>query len=148
MFTSRSIRTVARASRNYSSAAGPAKETEINVPKIFGIAALAGVSIYIYRNTNSDDPAIKTTYFKQFEQRRANNRDNIRLDIDEKAHGRSYIFSPGTQRSTYKDFKPNLNYNLIPRHSPWGPQFGQGIKTDKLGPRKERPVMFAPAKTD
>ena len=36
------------------------------------------------------------------------------------------------------------NNNLIPAHSPFGNQFGVGIKTNELGPRRERAQRFAP----
>lgn len=145
MFT-RTLKSSVSTVRRYSTEASthPIKETEINVPKLFGIAALVGASIWLYKNTNGDQPAIKTQYFNTIESRK-NTREEIRIDIDEKANGRSSIFTPGHYHSADKEFKPNLNYNLIPRHSPWGNQFGQGIKTDQLGPRRERPVMFAPA---
>ncbi|CAH2350128.1 hypothetical protein CLIB1423_01S03114 [[Candida] railenensis] len=146
---SRSLKSGVSAVRKYSTdaSAHSVKETEINVPKIFGIAALFGASIWLYKNTNGDQPAIKTQYFDTFEKRR-NVREEIKLDLDEKANGRNNIFLPGKQQhASNNEFKPNLNYNIIPAHSPWGVQFGQGIKTDKLGPRREQPVKFAPAQS-
>ncbi|OBA21586.1 hypothetical protein METBIDRAFT_41078 [Metschnikowia bicuspidata var. bicuspidata NRRL YB-4993] len=120
-----------------------ATQTEIDVTKVFSMAVLAGVSLYFYRS--SDSPVVETAYYKQME-----NRDQMRSDAYLKRYKTSFI-------KTFIRDKGGLGQNhlraaahtpipqtFIHLHSPYGQQFGAGIKTDKLGPRRERIKYFAP----
>ncbi|GEQ67729.1 hypothetical protein JCM33374_g1394 [Metschnikowia sp. JCM 33374] len=118
-------------------------QTEIDVTKVFGIAVLGGISLYFYRS--SPEPVVETGYYKQLETR-----DQLRSDAYLKRYKTSFI-------KTFIRDKGGIGQNhlrgpaqtpipqtYIHAHSPYGNQFGAGIKTDKLGPRRERIKYFAP----
>lgn len=133
--------------RFYSSGHGheaPASaQTEIDVTKVFGIAVLAGVSLYFYRS--SESPVVETAYYKQLETR-----DDARSEAYLKRYKTSFIKTfirdkGGIgQRQFRGPAQSPIPQTFIHLHSPYGNQFGAGIKTDKLGPRRERIKYFAP----
>ncbi|KAM9891202.1 hypothetical protein OXX69_012363 [Metschnikowia pulcherrima] len=118
-------------------------QTEIDVTKVFGMAVLAGISLYFYRS--SDGPVVETSYYNQLE-----NRDQMRSEAYLKQYKTSFIKTfikdkGGIgQRHLRGPAQSAIPQTFIHSHSPFGNQFGAGIKTDKLGPRKERVKYFAP----
>lgn len=151
--TSRSTRHIKNVwRRSYSTEepkGGKPKEIEVNVTKIFGIAALAG-GLYVYKNSSErKEPLIKTPLYNQVDERE-NLRNENYLKRYKSSFIKSYIKDRGGigQRQYRRISEGAVPTNLIPTHSPFGNQFGAGIKTDKLGPRKERIRVYAPLKSD
>ena len=65
-------------------------------------------------------------------------RENTRLDTLEPLTEITVVGQQLNKVSAYE----LPNNNLIPAHSPFGNQFGVGIKTNELGPRRERSTTF------
>lgn len=126
----------------------PAKETEINLVTVFGIAILGGVSLMFYRNYKAgNEPIIKTKLYNEVEERPL-----LRNESYLKRYQTSFIKSymrdkGGVGQKQYKRLaEGSIATNLIPTHSPDGNQFGAGIKLSELGPRRENTQYFAPLK--
>lgn len=153
--TLRTSRTVQVSAKRFYSAGhghghGPEKpkEVEVSISKIFGVAAVAG-GVYFYLRSDRDDPYIKTPLYKQQDERA-----EIRNQNYERRYRTSFIKqfirdNGGIGRSEYRqaseDYFPTT---IIPAHSPYGNQFGAGIKTDGLGPRREPARSYAPLSTE
>lgn len=145
------FRTSARAARTsfrrfYSADhhdAPAATQNEVDVTKVFGLALLAGVSLYFYRSTK--EPVIKTALYEQ-----QDDRERLRSEAYQKRYNTSFIKEfirdkGGIgQRQFRREVQGAAPQTLIHAPSPYGDQFGSGIKTDKLGPRRERIRYFAP----
>lgn len=118
-------------------------QSEIDVTKVFGLALLAGVSLYFYRS--KQEPVIKTAVYNH-ESERSQIRNEAYLKKYKTSFIKSFIADKGGigQKQFRRQAMGSVPQNLIPTHSPWGNQFGAGIKTDKLGPRRERIRYFAP----
>lgn len=116
---------------------------EIDVTKVFGVALLAGVSLFFYRS--SKEPVIKTPLYNQVEDR---------VQMRNEAYARKYkssfikafIRDKGGigLKQHRREVIGAVPTTTIPTHSPYGNQFGAGIKTADLGPRKERIKYYAP----
>lgn len=142
----RSTANTARTSfRRYASHnnAPAATQNEIDVRKVFGVALLAGVSLYFFRLAK--DPVIRTPLYNQLDDR-----IQWRNEAHQKVYKTSFIKlfirdKGGIGQQQYRkhttDPVPTV---LIPTHSAFGDSFGSGIKTGNLGPRRERVKYFAP----
>lgn len=124
---------------------------EINLAKIFAVAAAVG-GILVYRNhERTDKPLVATKLYQQVAD---GERADLRNDNYQKRYDVSFLKTfirdkGGVGQRQYRrqtDSTP-VPTSLIPSHSPYGNQFGAGIKTDKLGPRKERIRVYAPIDT-
>lgn len=116
-------------------------ENEIDVSKVLGLAALAGISLYFYRSTK--EPVIKTPLYNQQDER-SSLRNEAYLKRYKTSFVKTFIRDKGgigerVYRRQVQGAVPNV---LIPAASPYGDRFGASIKTDKLGPRKERTKYF------
>lgn len=125
----------------------PEPHVEITMTKIFGVAAAAGAFLY-YNDTSK--PLFN---LKLFDQETSGDRTQSRSENyamrsklafvkefagrDKGGVGQQYY----RRKATNRDIMP---HNLIPAHSPFGSQFGAGVKTDQLGPRRERTRLYAP----
>lgn len=118
-------------------------QNEIDASKVFGVALLAGISLYFYRSTK--EPVIKTPLYNQTEER-VQLRNEAYLKRYKASFIKAFIRDKGGigQRQYRREIQGAIPNVLIPAPSPYGDQFGSGIKTDKLGPRKERVRYFAP----
>ncbi|EEQ39411.1 hypothetical protein EJF18_40336 [Clavispora lusitaniae] len=118
-------------------------QNEIDATKVFGVALLAGVSLYFYRSTK--EPVIKTPLYQQQDDR-VQLRNEAYLKKYKSSFIKTFIRDKGGigQRQYRREVIGAAPTNLIPAASPYGEQFGASIKTDKLGPRKERTRYFAP----
>lgn len=144
------FRTTARAARTnfrrfYSDHhdAPAATQNEVDVTKVFGLALVAGVSLFVYRSTK--EPVFQTPLYNT-----ADERVQLRNEQFAKKYDilfiKTFIRDKGGigQRQFRREVQGALPQTLIPAPSPYGDQFGAGIKTDKLGPRRERIKYFAP----
>ncbi|KAK6202416.1 uncharacterized protein RJT21DRAFT_118438 [Scheffersomyces amazonensis] len=133
----------------------PQKTVEINITKIFGIAAAAG-ALLVYKNQQTTDKPLFAT--KLYNDQAEGVRENLRNENYLKRYKTSFIQGfirdkGGIGQRQHRRIADSTIHstNLIPTHSPFsnqlGNQFGAGIKTDKLGPRKERIRIFAPIDT-
>ncbi|KAF3985656.1 hypothetical protein FT663_04943 [Candidozyma haemuli var. vulneris] len=118
-------------------------QNEIDVTKVFGVALLAGVSLFFYRS--SKEPVIKTPLYNQVEDR-VQMRNEAYAKKYKASFIKSFIRDKGgigskQHRRQAIGAVPTV---LIPTHSPYANQFGAGIKTADLGPRKERVKYYAP----
>ncbi|ODV81004.1 uncharacterized protein CANTADRAFT_20554 [Suhomyces tanzawaensis NRRL Y-17324] len=127
------------------------KPIEINLAKVFGIAAAAGALLVYKNHEKTDKPLVSTPlYNEQSSGERENARNENYLKryktsfIKELIRDKGGIGQKQYRRITDTSAIPNV---LIPSHSPYGNQFGSGIKTDQLGPRKERIRIYAPIDT-
>lgn len=118
-------------------------QNEIDVTKVFGVALLAGVSLYFYRS--SKEPVIKTPLYNQQDDR-VQMRNEAYLKRYKTSFIKEFIRDKGGigQRQYRREIQGAVPTALIPAASPYGDQFGASIKTDALGPRKERVRYFAP----
>lgn len=126
----------------------PAKETEVNLVKVFGIAVLGGVGLMFYRNhKNGNEPIIQTKLYNEVEDRPQLRNENY-LKRYQTSFIKGYMRDKGgIGQKQYKRMSEGaLPVNLIPTHSPDGVQYGAGIKLSELGPRRENPQYFAPLK--
>lgn len=152
MFSRQASRSVSRAhtafrrtyADNHHPSSNSSSPTEINVANVFGLAALAGISLYFYRNTKNE-PVVKTALYNQMDER-PNLRNENYLRRYKTSFVKSFIRDKGGigQKQFRREAQGAVPTILIPTHSPTGPQFGAGIKTADLGPRKERVRFFAP----
>lgn len=123
----------------------PNKSIEINLTKIFGIAGLAGAALVYKNKDNRQKPLIETKLYKE-----QDDRYNLRNENYLKRYKSSFIKEfmkdkGGVGQRQYRRISEGVvPTSLIPAHSPFGEQFGAGIKTDQLGPRKERVRLYAP----
>lgn len=122
-----------------------ATQSEIDVTKVFGVALLTGVSLYFYKATK--EPVIKTPLYSHQDER-----EQMRNEAYARKYKTSFIKSfirdkggigAKQHRRQVIGAVPSV---LIPTHSPYCNQFGAGIKTADLGPRKERIKYYAPLK--
>lgn len=118
-------------------------QTEIDLTKVIGFALLGGVALYFYRS--SKEPVVQTAAYK-FVEERPQLRDEDYLTKYKISSVKSFIQDKGGigQRRFLNRHNDVIPQTVIPSHSPYGDQFGAGIKTDKLGPRRERIRYFAP----
>ncbi|RCK55752.1 hypothetical protein Cantr_05750 [Candida viswanathii] len=118
------------------------KPVEITFAKIFGVAALAG-GFLVYKNKDSTDkPLFASKYFDEITN---GERNNFREELYDRRYKVGFLKTFDRDNSGIGE---NLrktgtvyelpNYNTIPAHSPFGYQFGVGIRTQELGPRRER----------
>lgn len=121
----------------------PSPQTEIDLTKVIGFALLGGAALYFYRS--SKEPVVKTAAYK-FVEERPQLRDEDYLRKYKISSVKSFIQDKGGigQRRFLNRRSDVVPQTVIPTHSPLGDQFGAGIKTDKLGPRRERIRYFAP----
>lgn len=121
----------------------PSPQTEIDLTKVIGFALLGGAALYFYRS--SKEPVVKTAAYK-FVEERGQLRDEDYLNKYKISAVKSFIQDKGGigQRRFINRRSDVIAQTVIPTHSPFGDQFGAGIKTDKLGPRRERIRYFAP----
>lgn len=117
--------------------------TEIDVTKVFGVALLAGVSLYFYRS--SKEPVVKTALYNHQDDR-VQLRNEAYLKRYKSSFIKTFIRDKGGvgQRQYRREIQGAVPTTLIHAPSPYGEQFGASIKTDALGPRKERVRYFAP----
>ncbi|CUM63127.1 uncharacterized protein PRCAT00000694001 [Priceomyces carsonii] len=150
---SRSSQSIIRSAKvlrrfNSSSSHGstePPKNIEISVTKIFGVAALAG-GLLVYKNhENRDKPLYKTKLYNEEEERPTARSENY-LKRYKTSFLSAYMKDRGGigQRQYRRISESIVPTTVIPSHSPEGDQFGAGIKTDQLGPRRERIRLYAP----
>lgn len=120
-----------------------AAQGEIDLSKVFGVAFLAGLSLYFYRS--SKEPVLKTALY-EFQDERENLRNEAYLKRYKTSFIKTFMRDKGGvgQRQFRREALGPIPQTLIHAHSPYGDQFGAGIKTDKLGPRRERTKYFAP----
>lgn len=118
-------------------------QNEIDVTKVFGIALLAGISLYVYRS--SKEPVIKTPLYNQQDDR-VQMRNEAYLKRYKTSFLKTFIRDKGGigQTQYRRQIGGAMSNTVIGAPSPYGDQFGAGIKTDALGPRKERVKYFAP----
>lgn len=116
--------------------------------KVFGVAALVAMALVYKNNKNADRPLVETRLYREEAdgQRKLLRNENF-SDRYKISFIKGFMKDKGGigQRQFRKlpDLSP-VPTVLINTHSPYGPQFGAGIKTDKLGPRRERVRIFAP----
>lgn len=125
------------------------KPIEISVTKVFGIAALAGAALVYKNHERTDEPLVKTALYTE---QASGDRETLRNENYLKRYKTSFIKGlirdkGGIGQRQYRRISDNATVPtvLIPTHSPYGSQFGQGIKTDALGPRQERIRVYAEA---
>lgn len=119
-------------------------QTEIDLTKVFGFALLGGVTLYFYRS--SKEPVIKTAAYKNVEER-PQLRDQDYLTKYKISSVKNFMQDKGGigQRRFLNRHSDLIPQTVIPTHSTMrGDQFGAGIKTGNLGPRRERIRYFAP----
>lgn len=124
------------------------KPFEINITKIFGVAIVAS-GFLVYKNHElTDKPLIET---KLYEQQGSSERSDLRNANYQKRYDVSFLKAfirdkGGIGQRQYRRTSDSsaVPTNLIPSHSTNGNQFGAGIKTNALGPRKERIRVYAP----
>ncbi|CCE80132.1 Piso0_003231 [Millerozyma farinosa CBS 7064] len=123
----------------------PKKDIEVNLTKVFGIGVLVA-GFYVYKSQDKrEEPLVKTPLYEQVEERQNWRNDNY-IKRYKASFIKSYMRDLGGigQKQFRREAHLPIPSSLIAAHSPFGDQFGAGIKTDKLGPRKERVRYFAP----
>ncbi|ABN64680.1 unnamed protein product [Scheffersomyces stipitis CBS 6054] len=152
--TSRSIANTFKrfnSSHHHDTHSSTPKTFEVNVTKVFGIAAVAGAFLVYKNHEKTDKPLVSTQLYNQ----QANGeRETLRNENYLKRYKTSFVKEfirdkGGIGQRQYRriaDPQP-VPTNLIPAHSPFLNEYGAGIKTDKLGPRKERIRVYAPIDT-
>lgn len=126
----------------------PSKSFEINITKIFAVAAVAG-GFLVYKNKDkSEKPFVETELYK-FQQtgEREHARNVAYLHKYKESFMKEFIKDKGgigqRQYRRISDSTP-ISTTLINSHSTFRNEYGAGIKTNELGPRKERIRLFAP----
>lgn len=128
------------------------KPIEITFAKIFAVGSLVGGWLLYKNKDNTETPLFKSGLF---DQELNGQRDHLREEGYESRYKMGFIKTyiadnggSGFGNSAYRrgSGEEVSNTNLIAAHSPWGPQFGAGIKLDKLGERREKIERFAPLK--
>lgn len=124
------------------------KPIEISISKVFGIAALAGAALVYKNHERTDAPLVETALYKDEVDGK---REQSRNDNYAKRYKTSFIKGlirdkGGIGQRQYRRLTDSaaVPTNLIPSHSPFGKQFGVGINTETLGPRRERVRVYAP----
>ncbi|EMG45644.1 hypothetical protein SBY92_004857 [Candida maltosa Xu316] len=123
------------------------KPFEITFGKIFGVAAVLG-GFLVYKNKDSTEKPLFSS--KYFDEITTGERNNLRAEQYDRKYKIGFIKTfdrdnGGIGQQLNKSTVYELpKYNLIPAHSPFGYQFGAGIRTNELGPRRERAQLFAP----
>ncbi|KAI5968696.1 hypothetical protein CANMA_002132 [Candida margitis] len=158
MFTSslrqKSVRAVFAAKRFNSSHSHHVekKPIEITFAKIFAVGSLVGGWLLYKNKDKTETPLFKSGLF---DQELNGQRDHLREEGYESRYKMGFIKAfiadnggSGFGNSAYRrgSGEDVSSTNLIAAHSPWGPQFGAGIKLDKVGERRERIERFAPLK--
>lgn len=120
--------------------------SEVNIPKAIGGFVLAGITLFFYRS-QQEDPIIKTPLYKQSDDREILRNENY-LRRYKTSFIKTFIKDKGGigSRQLNREKLGGIPTTLIQSPSAFVQEFGAGIKTDKLGPRRERPVYFAPLK--
>lgn len=137
-----------RFSSSHSHESTTPKVIEISMAKILGVASILIVMILHQRNQSLDRPIFETRLYKEelSEESKAS-RDEYHLYRYKQAFIKSYIKDKGgigqKQIGANRGSMP-VPTVLINTHSPYETQFGSGIKTDKLGPRRDRIRLYAP----
>ncbi|KAI5963575.1 uncharacterized protein KGF55_002455 [Candida pseudojiufengensis] len=124
------------------------KPFEITITKIFGIAAILG-GLLMYRSKDkTDEPLFKSGLF---EQETNGARSHLRDQAFENRYKIGFIKTfildnegLGNQMYRRTSGEEILNNNLIGAHSPFGQQYGAGIKLNDLSSRRPRIERFAP----
>lgn len=118
-------------------------QNEIDIRKVFGVALLAGVSLYFFRSAK--DPVIRTPLYNQSDDR-IHWRNDAHQKVYKTSMVKAFMRDHGGigQQSLRKYHTETVPTVLIPTHSPYRDVFGAGIKTSELGPRRERVKYFAP----
>lgn len=121
-------------------------QTEIDATKVLGMAVLAGISLYFYRSTKQ--PVFETGLLK-YNDERVQLRNEAYLKRYKISFIKSFMRDNGGygQRQFKREAQGAIPQTLIHAPSPYGDQFGAGIKTNTLGPRRERVKYFAPLET-
>ncbi|KAK6459096.1 uncharacterized protein RJT20DRAFT_124255 [Scheffersomyces xylosifermentans] len=138
-------------SHHHDSHSAPPKTFEVSITKVFGIAAVAGAAL-VYKNHQKTDKPLFTTqlYKEQANGDRETLRNENYLKRYKTSFVKEFIRDKGGigQRQYRRISEPQaIPTTLIPSHSPFANEYGAGIKTDKLGPRKERIRVYAPIDT-
>lgn len=122
------------------------KPVEITFAKVFGIAALAG-GFLVYKNKDSTEKPLFAS--KYFDEITTGERSHLRDELYDRKYKVGFLKTfdrdnsgLGEQLKKTGSVYELPNYNLIPAHSPFGYQFGAGIRTQELGPRRERERRF------
>lgn len=126
----------------------PQKSFEINLTKIFAIAGIAG-GFLVWKNHNrTDKPLLETQLFK-FQE--SGERTTQRNDAYTQKYKTSFIKEfirdkGGIGQRQYRKISDGtaVSSSLINSHSVWKTEFGAGIKTNEIGPRRERIRIYAP----
>lgn len=138
-------RTYASGAEHQDSHSGPKKEFELSITKVFGVAAVAG-GIYVYRGMDErNEPLVRTGLYDEVETR-THLRDEIYQNRYKTSFVKEFMKDKGGvgQRHFRRQTEGAVPSTLIAAHSPYGNQFGAGIKTAELGPRRERIRLYAP----
>ncbi|KAK6873731.1 hypothetical protein K6H11_002042 [Candida tropicalis] len=122
------------------------KQHASNSIMIFGIAALAG-GFLVYKNKDSTEKPLFAS--KYFDEITTGERSHLRDESYDRKYKVGFLKTfdrdnsgLGEQLKKTGSVYELPNYNLIPAHSPFGYQFGAGIRTQELGPRRERERRF------
>lgn len=116
--------------------------------KVFGVAAALAAALVYKNNAGPDKPVMETKLFKQEE---SGERKNLRNEAYAQRYKQSFIKNYmrdkggiGQRKFLSGPDTAPVPTVLIGTHSPYVTEFGAGIKTDQLGPRRERIRIFAP----
>lgn len=118
-------------------------QTEVDLTKVIGFALAGGAALYFYRS--SKEPAVKTAAYK-FVEERPHLRDEDYLTKYKISSVKSFYQDKGGIGHTrfVRQWNEIVPQTLINSHSAFGDQYGAGIKTDQLGPRRQRVRRLAP----
>lgn len=153
MFPRTASRCVARTSKRFglSSSHGhhevPPRPFEVNVTKVFGVAAVLG-GLYMWKNEDrTSKPAVETELYKQQQD---GTRDHLRNENFAQRYKESCVKQfirdkGGIGQRQYRRIAEGAATptTIISASSPYRTEFGAGIKIDDLGPRQERIKIFA-----
>lgn len=144
----KSSKVITQISKRFASSSHtePSKPIEINLTKIFAIAALAG-GVLVYKN-KKENPILETKLLKQEATgERVNKRNEAYLQTYKISFIKEFIRDKGgvgqKQYGKLKD-KSLLPTALIHPSSTFKREFGAGIKTNEIGPRREHIRLYAP----
>lgn len=126
----------------------PSKSFEINLTKVFAIAGIAGGFLVWKNHSRTEKPLLETELYKfQESGERTSKRNESYLQKYQTSFIKEFIRDKGgigqRQYRKLSDGTP-ISSSLINSHSVFRTEFGAGIKTDQLGPRKERIRIYAP----
>ncbi|KAG7196222.1 uncharacterized protein KQ657_000235 [Scheffersomyces spartinae] len=123
----------------------PEKTVEINITKIFGIAALLGGLLVWKNNDPFAAPLVQTKLYDEEDNREEKRVANYNKRYKESLVKQFIRDNGGLGQRIYRRIGLGpVPQTVIPAHSPYGTQYGAGIDTAVLGPRKERIPVYAP----